>query len=181
MDSALKLKIVLTVGLFVATALCILLTIAAKEKFRLGDVNFGRKATYVAADITPLMRGNSPTKIDPRAARFIAPILFPIDLLLLACLGGFGAMTSLLLGEPARVPAPWIPLLVVVPVVYMACDLAENCLLTRVLLLPSADAVTDTMVDVVRAATKAKFLFLYAGTVQLAGLSAFAVYFHYRP
>jgi len=70
---------------------------------------------------------------------------------------------------------------VVVPVVYMACDLAENCLLTRVLLLPSADAVTDTMVDVARAATKAKFLFLYAGTVQLAGLSAFAVYFHYRP
>jgi hypothetical protein len=101
------------------------------------------------------------------------PLLFPIDLLLLVSLGAFTAMASLLLGAPARFSENLMPLLVILPVVYMACDLAENCLLTRIFLL-SQSAVSQGMVNAALLATRLKLFIGGAAILQVIVLGAVA-------
>jgi hypothetical protein len=125
------------------------------------------------------MSANTPAMTDARAARFVAPILFPLDLLLLVCLGGFTAMASLLLSEPARFPAQLSSLLVLLPIIYVAADLAENCLYAHMLLQPSASAVTEGMVAIARCFTAVKLVAGATALLQAALLLLAWLYFHF--
>jgi hypothetical protein len=142
----------------------------------LKKVNFGAWPTYTAAGLGKLMGGNTKDTVDAHAAHFVSPILFPIDLFLLVSFAGFTAMVSLILSGPAQFPAQWIMLLPVIPLVYLACDLTENCLFARMLMLPSATAITDGMVWVARVATALKLLFGGLALVQVLWLGL-RVYF----
>ena len=177
MDAALKLKLVLSVSLFVVVALCFVATSKTKSYFGLSTVTLGVDPGYSAEDFRAIVACNAATV----RARFVVPILFPIDLLLLVCLGGWLAMTSLALGEPARVPISIIPLLVVVPVLYVACDLAENCLFAWLLLLPNAQAIPDGVVGVARVATIGKLYFAGLGIAQTVLLAVATFFYWLRP
>ena len=177
MDAALKLKLVLSVGLFVAVALCFVATNKTKSYFGLSAVTLGVDPGYGAEDFRKIFANTTPTV----RSRFVAPILFPIDFLLLACLGGCLALASSALGEPARVPPAIIPLLVVVPVLYVACDLAENCLFAWLMLLPNAQAIPDGVVGFARVATIGKLYFAGLGIAQTLLLAVAAVFYWLRP
>lgn len=169
MDSALKLKGILVLALLIGVGIFGGATSLAKQYYQLRDANFGIDLSYNAESIRCLIRSGDTKKT---AAHFVAPILFPIDPLLLVCLGGFLALLSTMAGDAARLPSHWTAVLLVLPVFYMASDLAENTYFTHMLLSP-AEAVTDEMVGVAKAISALKL-----GSAGLAGLQIVSLYFY---
>jgi hypothetical protein len=176
MNFVLGLKIMLTAVFFAGAVFAGYASSAAKRRFKLQNANFGAWPSYKAADIRKIMAANGKATVDVRAAHFVCPILFPIDLLLLTCAGAFLGMLSLLLAEPAGLSTPSAYMLLILPILYIACDLTENCLLARMLLLPDKQAVTEWMVASVCDVTRSKLLMFAAAVLQIIVLLGFWVY-----
>jgi hypothetical protein len=120
----------------------------------------GRNVDYTAADVAALAQ-------DQRtAAGYVVPILFPLDLLLLASLAAFMMTWSVHFAGAAGIPAPWIWLAIVVPVIYMAADLSENTLLARMLTDPTT--ISERAVAVAQATTQLKLAAGFFGLLQTA-------------
>jgi hypothetical protein len=100
--------------------------------------------------------------------------------LLLICVGGCAAFASLALAGFARVPNEIVPWLILVPALYMVSDLAENLLISWLLMRPSPALVTDGIVNVTRVATGAKLFLLGLSACQFLSLLAAAAYFCIR-
>lgn len=106
---------------------------------------------YDAASLIDWVTHN-PTK----ARGYIFPVLFPFDVMFLICLGGFLGLGSVIAAHTLKWPpyADW--LLVLAPMLFMACDFAEDVMLSRFLLSPPL--VTKEAVAVAKAATNAKIV-----------------------
>jgi hypothetical protein len=124
----------------------------------------GRNVDYTAADVTALAQNQR------TAAGYVVPILFPLDLLLLASLAAFMMTWSVHFAGAAGIPAPWVWLVIVVPVIYMAADLSENTLLARMLTDPAT--ITERAVAVAQATTQLKLAASFFGLLQTATIIA---------
>jgi hypothetical protein len=120
----------------------------------------GMDTIYTAASLRDMVKADT-----TRARRAVFPVLFPIDLLFLICLGTFLALSSLALAAPAHVPAGWRWGLVLAPAIYALSDLAENLLFARMLM--DADAINKTLVDVTHVVTQVKLAFCALGGLQV--------------
>jgi hypothetical protein len=100
------------------------------------------------------------------AARYVVPILFPLDLLVLASLAAFMMTGSLYFAADVGIPGRWAWLVLVVPLVYMAADLSENVLLSIIL----SKGVSEPTVAIAQAMTRLKWV-----TVTLAGVQTAAI------
>jgi hypothetical protein len=106
-----------------------------------------------------------------RATRYAFPILFPLDLIEMILIAGACAIASVVWGHYLGVPPSWLWLVLLLPCLYLAADLAEDTLLAFLLTTP--EAIPDRLVSVVRGLTSTK---LYAVKLAMgqAGLIAIA-------
>ena len=126
-------------------------------------INFGSNLTYSVAQVQDLIR-----TYPAEAARYVYPGLFPLDLMLLTCLGATIALFSIGLGATADAPAGlWM--LLILPVAYMLADLSENFLLAW-LLTSQPDAIHNGQVTLTQSMTLLKLLFWLGGTLQVLWL-----------
>jgi len=105
-------------------------------------------------DTTPQASLTGVTHNPTKARGYIFPVLFPFDVMFLICLGGFLGLGSVIAAHTLKWPpyADW--LLVLAPMLFMACDFAEDVMLSRFLISPTL--VTEEAVAVAKAATNAK-------------------------
>jgi hypothetical protein len=127
----------------------------------------GQQAGYTADDVRRLAGD------ERRAAGFVIPILFPLDLMFLAAFGAFLMLCSIHFAGAAGIPRDWTWLLIVLPAIYVAADLSENVLLTR--LLTDSDAVSDRAVVITQSFTRLKFATAALGSAQTLVVVAMAV------
>lgn len=133
---------------------------------RNGVPGFERGTRYGIADIKDFAAKRGAAKF------YVSPILVPLDLLLLVVLGVFFCMVSV--SAAAAVPglkafAWWFAVL---PLLYMAFDLAEDISLIRMLTWP--DRVTDANVNTTRTLTRFKIVTLMLSAGQVAILWSWA-------
>jgi hypothetical protein len=110
-----------------------------------------------------------------RAARYVCPVLVPLDLLFLVFLGATLAIVSVMSASAVSWLSGAAWLFVLLPALYVGVDLAEDALLVRLLAWP--DTVTTGMVTVVRALTSIKIWAVklaFAQTVLLAVVAVVA-------
>jgi hypothetical protein len=135
------------------------MTIAGRH-YGTNELKLGMDTSYTAEKLIGLVRA------DPRrAARAVVPVLFPLDLLLLLCLGTFLTLCAVALAASAEVPPAWRWVLLVAPIAYAASDFTENVLLARMLL--DVDAITDGLVDLTHRVTQLKLACFLLGTLQI--------------
>jgi hypothetical protein len=108
------------------------------------------------------------------AAKYVFPVLFPLDLIMMAFLAAFLAAGSVTFAAYV----PWVPnrigLLIALPILYFVVDLAEDTLLAW--LLRNPEAVQPDRVGFLKFLTVAKFVSLTAAYVQCALLAVLALY-----
>jgi hypothetical protein len=126
-------------------------------------IKFGSNLSYSVAQVQDLIR-----TYPAEAAKYVYPGLFPLDLLLLACLGATIALFSIGLGTtPDQTAGLWM--LLVLPVAYMLADLTENFLLAW-LLTSKPEAIHNGQVTLTQSVTLLKLLFWLGGTLQVLWL-----------
>jgi hypothetical protein len=158
MKAALWMTLLSTVVLFAAIY-------GAQKYYGVEDYKVtGRNVDYTAADVTALAKNQR------TAAGYVVPILFPLDLLLLASLAAFMTTWSVHFAGAAGIPAPWVWLVIVVPVIYMAADLSENTLLARMLTDPAT--ISERAVAVAQATTQLKLAASFFGLLQTVTIIA---------
>jgi hypothetical protein len=108
-----------------------------------------------------------------QAAGYVYPVLFPLDLLFMICLGGFIATAALALVGSPGLPQGWVWLLMILPAAYVAADLAEDILLAR--FLTSTSTITDALVAFMQQLTSAKIVLVGLGLAQTALLALWAL------
>jgi hypothetical protein len=111
---------------------------------------------------------------NPASARgYVIPVLFPLDFLFILCLGGFLGIGAIVAANTLH----WSPnitwLLAFLPTAFVACDLAEDILISRLLSSPSL--ITDHSVTLAKTFTRAKFLTCTLSIIQTATVSAVGV------
>jgi hypothetical protein len=126
-----------------------------------------------------LERGESYTPSDigelrPEQARGYAfPVLFPLDLLFMIFLGSFLGLASVGAAESIDSIKKVAWLFALGPALYVAADLVEDILLTRMLL--STEVISQQTVDLARTMTKVKFAacaYSILQTIALTGAAA---------
>jgi hypothetical protein len=108
------------------------------------------------------------------AAKYVSPVLFPLDVIMMVFLAAFLAVGSVTL-------APYVPwaanrtwLLVTVPILYLVFDLAEDSLLAW--LLKNPDAISPGPVWLLKFLTLSKFASLFAGYGLLVAVAIAALF-----
>ena len=119
-----------------------------------------------------LRRWVSENSANARAYAF--PILFPLDLLFLLCLGGFVAAGSWSVGREIGITGGFHRWLLAAPLLYVAADLLEDVALAW--MLTSADRITDATVQATKLLTMVKLVASSLSIVQLTALSSIAVW-----
>jgi len=127
-------------------------------------IKFGRNFSYDKSTVETLV-----SRHGADAARFIFPVLFPLDLMLLFCIGATIALFSIGLGAtPGNTTG--IGLLLLLPAAYMVADLSENVVLA-IMLSSKPGSVTNGPVTLAESFTALKLLFCFAGSVQVLVLA----------
>jgi hypothetical protein len=121
--------------------------------------------TNVSANATALARLMTMPKA---AAHYVVPILFPLDLLLLASVAAFMMTGSIHFAADVGISERWLWLLLVIPAVYLAADLGENAVLAYI--LTAQKAMSDPAVAIAQAITRLKW-----ATVSLGALQTFSL------
>ena len=103
------------------------------------------------------------------AAKYVVPVLFPLDVVMMAALAGFLALGSVTFG--ARVPllTGWMTALIVLPAIYFVADLSEDVMLAWLLTSPAA--VSALRVAVLKGLTLAKLGSLCLAYVQFVAIA----------
>jgi hypothetical protein len=120
----------------------------------------GMSVTYTPGDVTALAENTR------AAAGYIFPVLFPMDLVFLAAFGASMILWSLCFAGLAGIPAGWVWLVIVVPVIYMGADLSENVLLAR--MLSDKATIDERMVVITQSMTQLKLAAGFFGLLQTA-------------
>lgn len=105
---------------------------------------------------------------------YVFPVLFPLDTLFILCLGGLLATGAMVAANTLQWPPNIQWLLTFLPTAFVACDLAEDFMISRLLLLPSL--ITDRSVELTKTLTKTKFLTCALSIIQAATVSAMGVF-----
>jgi hypothetical protein len=127
-------------------------------------IKFGSNFSYDKSTVETLV-----SRHGADAAAFIFPVLFPLDLMLLFCIGATLALFSIGLGA-APGDAAGIGLLLILPAAYMLADLSENVVLA-IMLSSRPGSVTNGPVTLVQSLTALKLLFGFAATLQVLVLA----------
>jgi hypothetical protein len=106
------------------------------------------------------------------AQKYVSPILFPLDLIMMACWAAALALGSVALGTYVPSIAGKVGLLIALPVVYFVADLVEDSLIAWFLTNPAA--ATDARVTVLKALTNIKKASLALAHVQVGILVIWA-------
>jgi hypothetical protein len=101
--------------------------------------------------------GNS----DANARHYAMPVLFPLDLMFMFALGAFLACGSITCAQSITLVRNVAWLFAILPGLYVAADLLEDCLLARLLLAPAN--ITDGAVALAKTVTAVK--------IKLAGIA----------
>jgi hypothetical protein len=134
----------------------------------LGVKRFPEKSlSYEVRDIKDLAQNHKAT-----AAKYVMPVLFPIDLFVMILLGGSMALASVLWARGLGLSPHWLWLVLLLPVAYVAVDLAEDTLLAVMLTLPGT---IDGLSGPVRALTAIKMATVFGAAIETAGLFAWSV------
>jgi hypothetical protein len=156
---SLKIAIGLTLGCAVALFIAM---VAVQKLNELGDFRLGAPwPAYTTETIEALIRQQDKARI------VVVPLLFPLDLLFLACAGAALALISVACA-PAGLSVSWFWLLVL-PSAYLVSDFAENALLAG--MLSGLAPVTKGAVAATHLATHVKW-----GSFSLASLQAIIVF-----
>jgi len=94
---------------------------------------------------------------------YVVPVLFPLDLIVMLALSMGAAIWYWL----SQVSPAWVVLAVLVPLIYLLSDLAEDCLLAW--LLQPEQARPATMIGVLKALTAIKLVSVVASTALTLG------------
>jgi hypothetical protein len=106
------------------------------------------------------------------AEKYVRPILFPLDLIMMACWAAALALGSVALGASVPSLAGKSGLLIALPTLYFISDLVEDILLARFLTTPAM--VTEDGVRLLKVFTRTKMASLAAAHVQLVILAVLA-------
>ena len=111
---------------------------------------------------------------NPASARgYVFPVLFPLDSLFILCLGGFLGIGAIVAASTLQWPSSTQWLLTFPPTAFVACDFAEDFMISRLLLSPSV--ITDRSVNVTKTVTRAKLVTCALSIIQTATVSALGV------
>lgn len=125
-----------------------------------------RRWLETSADYTKVQLADW-VKAEPRyAARYVMPTLFPLDLLFMAFLAAFLASASMTSAQSVGALTPIAWLFVLIPVVYLAIDLAEDVVLASLLTHP--ESIADASVGVAHVLTRLKIWSVTAAFGQTA-------------
>ena len=105
------------------------------------------------------------------ARRYAVPVLFPLDLLLMACLAGFLSIASVALGGATSRFGGVLWLFALLPAAYLAADLVEDTVLASLLL----HRITPGLVKAAHVLTTLKIWTLGASAAQLVLLGILAL------
>jgi hypothetical protein len=127
----------LTIGLFVAMALIYGLTQVVPKRF--GDAVASRflERGQTSRQYTAESLARWVTEYGSAAKGYAVPVLFPLDLLFMACLAGFVAVASIGLAEATDRLGDVAWRFAFLPGRYLAVDLGEDVLLASFLLSPA--------------------------------------------
>jgi|SRR5580693_5608883 hypothetical protein len=154
--TAIKVALCMT---FLSAAVLLLVISRVQSHYGTGSPT----GTDVKANATALERLMKPENSEA-AAHYVVPILFPLDLLLLASLAAFMMTGSIYFAANVGIPARWVWLVLVIPVIYMAADLSENVLLSYI--LSKGIGMTEPAVAIARAMTRLKWVTVELGLLQ---------------
>ncbi len=122
---------------------------------------------YDASDLAAWAREN------PASARgYARPVLIPLDVVFILCLAGFLGYGAIAGAELLRWPNAWV--FALAPLAFALCDLAEDLLLSALLLSP--ERITERSVAVVKTFTKAKFATCGVALLQTIAISALGAF-----
>ena len=107
------------------------------------------------------------------AHRYAVPVLFPVDLLFMACLAAFLAFASVALGAGTGRLAGVLWLFTLLPAAYLAVDLAEDTMLACFLLSPHR--ITPALVKAAHVLTTLKIATLGVSVAQFGILGVLAL------
>jgi hypothetical protein len=110
------------------------------------------------------------------ARGYVCPILFPLDLMFMLCLGGFLLFASVSAGESIECLRKVAWIFAIGPLLYVAVDLVEDICIARMLL--SVDDVSQSVVDTAGNITTVKVVivaFSILQTIVLSGIAAIVV------
>ena len=93
-------------------------------------------------------------KNSSNARHYVMPVLFPLDLMFMFALGAFLACGSITCAQSITLLRNWAWLFAILPGLYVAADLLEDCLLARLLLAPAN--ITDGAVAFAKTVTAVK-------------------------
>jgi hypothetical protein len=111
------------------------------------------------------------------ARRYVTPVLFPLDAIYMLALAGFTAIGSRVLAKHARLAVPGIAWLLL-PVVYLTCDAAEDVLLAMALTAPASSGNAVAMLP---SLTRVKIATAGLALAQVALLAIVALWRAVRP
>jgi hypothetical protein len=102
------------------------------------------------------------------AFRYAMPVLFPLDLFVMILIGGACAIASLVWVRYLGAPWDWAWLVLLVPIFYVAVDLAEDSMLA--LMLTKSVGIDQTVVGFTKALTVMKLASVGAAGFQTVAL-----------
>ncbi len=151
-----------TIGLF------FLIPIVAKSyDAKVADRFLERSVEYKEVEFYDWVKANQKA-----AARYAFPVLFPLDLIFMFCLGGFLAVASSTLLGHGGASARCVVASLIFPIAYVAFDLAEDSLLARMLTYPDSIA---GLIRYAKALTIGKFATCGIAIVQTVGVAVWAL------
>ena len=162
----LKLALLLSIGTAATYEGCRL--VSARYGEHVGDRFLERSPEYSATSLASWVNANRSA-----ASRYAVPVLFPLDLLFMAFLAAFIAVTAVWIAGHADSLVNLTSLFVFLPALYLAADLAEDVILARFLLSPAT--ITTGAVTVAQTLTTIKIWSLSAAGVQLLPLGVLAL------
>lgn len=153
---------------FVVTAWGIFWCVGEIAERGLGVKRFPEKTlSYAVSDLENLAKNEKAT-----AAKYVAPVLFPLDLFVMILLGGSMALASLFWARGLGLPPAWLWIALLLPVAYVAVDLAEDSLLAVALTHPDTIAGLSGLL---RTLTTIKMAAVFGALIETAGLLAWSV------
>jgi hypothetical protein len=126
-----------------------------------------RDVSYVKGEFHDWVIGNRAL-----ARGYASPVLFPLDLIFMTCLGGFLAIASGALLAHAGASSWCIASSLVFPLAYIAIDLAEDVLLARMLRAPER---IEALIGPAKVLTMVKLGVSFVAVVQTIVLAAWAL------
>src|SRR4051812_39951637 len=127
-----------------------------------------RTLSYTVAQLREL-------SANPGAARrYVVPVLIPLDLFVMILLGGSMAVASLVWVRSTGVPAEAFWIVLLLPIGYVAVDLAEDSFLA--VMLSDPGNISDAAVTILKGLTVGKLVFVTAAFVQTLVLAVIAAY-----